>query len=153
MIELLFETRGILLSLGESATASASLSATITIELSMFPQKKIYLPSGRILEKARWQMIISETVEPQPGDAGSMGAVTTEQDGDIDHCFILINPDSARFAELREMFKGGHASEITVGVDGLTDNNDFSKKWDTGRMPALTVQSISFDFPLPQSEA
>lgn len=151
MTELLFETRGILLSLGESA--SASLSATITIELSMFPQKKIYLPSGRILEKARWKMIIIETFEAPPGGTASMGSITTEEDGDIDHCFVSINHGSARFAELREMFKGGHASEITVRVDGLIDSSDFSKKWDTGRMPALNVESISFDFPLPQSEA
>ena len=151
MTEFMFETRGILLSLGESA--SASLSATITIDLSMPPQRKVYLPSGRILEKARWKMIITETFEPQPGGSDFMGAVTTEEDGDTDHCFVSINYDSARFAELREMFKGGHASEITVRVDGLIDSSDFSKKWDTGQTPVLNVESISFDFPLPQSEA
>jgi len=151
MTELLFETRGILLSLGESA--SASLSATIAIELSMFPQGKVYLPSGRALEKAKWKMIITEISGTQPDDDSAMGSVTTEEDGGADHCLVAINHDSSRFAELLEMFKGGHASEITVTVSGLIDSSDFSKKWDTDSLPALKVENISFDFPLPQSEA
>ncbi len=150
MTALLFETRGILLSLGENA--GAELSATMSIELAMFPQKTIYLPSGRILDKARWKMSITE-VTGTPSAADPIGSVSTEQDKDIDHCLIAISQGSARFGQLRELFKGGYASEITVSVSGLTENKDFSYSWNTGQRPSLTVESIIFDFPLPQSDA
>lgn len=151
MTALLFETRGILLSLGESA--GAELSATISIELAMFPQKTIYLPSGRILDKARWKMNITEKTGTPAAGPGPMGSVSTEEDKDADHCLIAISHGSARFGQLRELFKGGYASEITVRVSGLTENKDFSYSWNTGLTPSLTVESITFDFPLPQSEA
>lgn len=151
MTALLFETRGVLFSLGESA--GAELSATMLIALAMFPQKTIYLPSGRILDKARWKMNITEMTGTPSAGTGPMGLVSTEEEKDTDRCLIAISHGSARCGQLRDLFKGGYASEITVRVSGLTENKDFSYSWNTGHTPSLTVESIISDFPLPQSEA
>jgi hypothetical protein len=47
-----------------------------------------------------------------------------------------------RFAALLDMFKGGHASEITVIVDGLADRADDSKDWNTAAYASLPVRAL-----------
>ena len=68
-------------------------------------------------------------------------------------CIIEVQQSPERYDALLDMFKDGYVSEITVLIDGLADQPDYSKKWDTAAGDRLTVKAICFEFPLPQSEA
>ena len=68
-------------------------------------------------------------------------------------CVIEVGQAPQRFAALLDMFKGGHASEITVTIDDLADKPDYSKDWNTALHATVPIRAICFEFPLPQSEA
>lgn len=51
------------------------------------------------------------------------------------------------------MFRGGHASEISLDAAGMAQQDDYSSHWNTEANPRLAVLRVGVEFPLPQSEA
>jgi hypothetical protein len=149
MAALTFETREALLTLEQSGNDDAAPVISLKLGLSSTPT--VYIANGQLLQAARWTMHIGEA---EPGgkarDAGSLTYTNNDGKGE---CLILVKQSRARFLDVLDMFKGGHASEITIVVDGMQQRDDYSSLWNTETTPRLDVLRVSFEFPLPQSEA
>ncbi|MDM5177248.1 hypothetical protein PO883_08570 [Massilia sp. DJPM01] len=132
---------------------AVELDPVITLQLELTGGPKIYASDSFMINHAAWSMTIQRH---KPGillPTEPPGWVNYTAGAGKSQCVIDIHQSSERFASLLDMFKGGHASEITVVVEGLADSADYSKKWDTAALERMPVQSIRFEFPLPQSEA
>ena len=126
--------------------AGVEQAPAITVQLHATGDARIYTADGQPLLDGRWVMTIT-SAQVQESATLSYGT-----QGDRPLCSIWVNKSPQRFAILLDMFKGGNASEITVGVEGMAEMADYSRKWDTRAFPVLGVSSVCFDFPLPQSE-
>ena len=146
MAALTFETREALLTLDQNGDEEAA--PVISLKLSLSSRPTVYVSGGAVLQSARWTMIIR--ADDQARQVGTLNYAAN--DGKPE-CQVLINQSSRRFHDVLEMFKGGHASEITIEADGMKHQGDYSSHWDTDASPVLTVLRVSFEFPLPQSEA
>lgn len=125
----------------------------ISMRLEMTDGPVIYASGGAVLKASAWGMQITrccDDVVPATHIAGTIRYVATEP---RPLCVIELEQSPDRFAALLDMFKGGHASEITVLVDDLADKADYSKEWNTSLQSSIAITSICFEFPLPQSEA
>ena len=149
--ELLFESRQCYHVLRQELAAEDA--PLISLQLALTDAPMIYASDGAIVNKSAWTMMIrsgppvAHAVPPALGSIHYAGAKGKPR------CVIDVQQSPARFAALLEMFKGGHASEITVLVDDLADKADYSKDWNTALHATLPVRSIRFEFPLPQNEA
>ncbi|HEX8611070.1 MAG TPA: hypothetical protein VF800_07245 [Telluria sp.] len=132
---------------------SVELDPVITLQLGLTGAPTIYASDSFMINHAAWSMTIRRhNLEKSP---------PTEPPGWVNYtaatgkslCVIDIHQSPERFTTLLDLFKGGHASEITIIVDELADTADYSKKWDTTVRARMPVRSICFEFPLPQSEA
>jgi hypothetical protein len=115
------------------------------------PTPIVYVSSGQKLQQSRWTMVV--TGGPSGDDKREVGSLTYADVDGKGECLVSVEQSESRFRELVDMFKGGHASEITVVTEGMAKRDDYSSQWDTDRVPKLNVLSVSFEFPLPQSEA
>ena len=87
------------------------------------------------------------------GPATLPGSLTYSGHAGKGECQLLIDQSPDRFAALVALFKGGHASEVTIVTEGLTRRDDYRSQWDVALQPRLDVLRVSVEFPLPQSEA
>ena len=138
-----FETGPAQLSLRQCGTVDQA--PAITVQLHAADDAQIYTADAHPINGARWTMTITSS-------AGPALYALTYGGGERALCTILVSQSPERFAILLDMFKGGHASEITIEVDGLIELSDYSRKWDTRAAPTLVIDSVCFEFPLPQSE-
>jgi len=146
MATLIFETREAVLTLEQNGDQDDI--PVISLQLILTNRPTVYISGARLLQPARWSMTIR--ADDTAVEVGWISYV--EQDGKGE-CALVINQSQARFNDVLDMFKGGHASEISIDIDGLTKKDDYSSQWDTDSSPILTVARASFEFPLPQSEA
>ena len=126
--------------------AGVEQAPAITVQLHATGDARIYTADGQPLLDGRWVMTIT-SAQLQEGATLSYG-----KQGERPLCSIWVCKSPQRFAILLDMFKGGNASEIMVGVEGMDELGDYSRKWDTLAFPVQVVSSVCFDFPLPQSE-
>lgn len=149
MVELVFESRLSYQVLRQDAGVESEPIISLQLELSDAP--KIYVADDDSIDGAAWTMQIHRrrkgAASPAPGEISFAGALPQAR------CAIDVWQSAERYAALLDMFKGGHVSEITVSVDGLVERADYSKAWDTASGARLSIRSICFEFPLPQSEA
>ncbi|NHZ98530.1 hypothetical protein [Massilia sp. CCM 8734] len=129
------------------------LDPVIALQLELTGGPNMYASDSFMINHAAWSMTIRRHNPAHLPSTEPPGWVKYTAVGDKSLCVIDIHQSPERFASLLDMFKGGHASEITVVVDGLADTADYSKKWDTAAHASMPVRSICFEFPLPQSEA
>ncbi len=146
MAALIFETREAVLTLEQNGDQNDI--PVISLQLNLANRPTIYISGGKLLQPARWSMTIR--ADDTSVEVGWLSYVEHDGKGE---CGLEINQSQARFDDVLDMFKGGHASEISIDVDGMTKKDDYSSQWDTDNTPTLTVTRASFEFPLPQSEA
>ena len=146
MAALIFETREALLTLEQNGAQDDV--PVISLKLSLTNLPTIYVAAGKLLRPSSWSMTIR--ADDTAVEVGWLQYADNDGKGE---CMLVINQSTARFEDVLAMFKGGHASEISIDVDGTTPRDDYSSHWDTLTTPVLTVTRASFDFPLPQSEA
>jgi hypothetical protein len=149
--ELLFESRLSYHVLRQNGAAEDA--PFISLRLALTDGPIIYASNGAVVNASAWSMVIrrgSPAGLPPEQGFGTMryGAANGKP-----ACVIDIEQSPERFAALLDMFKGGHASEITVNVDDMVDKADYSKNWHTAAHPSIAIAAICFEFPLPQSEA
>jgi hypothetical protein len=125
----------------------------LSLRLALTDAPMIYAADGAVINRSAWSMVIRKRVTDDGIVAGILGTATYAAAEGKPHCVIDIVQSPGRFAALLDMLRGGHASEITVVVGDLRDNGDYSREWNTARHASLPVTSISFEFPLPQTEA
>jgi len=149
--ELLFESRQIHHVLRQQGAAEDA--PCIALQLALTDGPTMYASDGAVINKSAWTMTIRR--HSPAGDAAPppLGAMRYEGIKGKPRCVIDVLQAPERFAALLDMFKGGHASEITVTVDGLADKADYSKDWNTALHATMPIRAIRFEFPLPQSEA
>lgn len=145
MAALIFETREAILTLEQNGDQDDI--PVISLELDLANRLMVYISGGRLLQPSRWKMTI------RASDIVEVGSISYLDNDGKDECVLVINQSQARFDDVLGMFKGGHASEISIDIDGMTSRDDYSSHWDTDARPTLTVARASFEFPLPQSEA
>lgn len=151
MAALTFETREVLFTLEQNGNEDDGPVISIKLRLSASPA--VYMSNGQMLQQASWSMIVRE-LDPATDDATrELGSLTCTDNEGKGECLVLINQTPDRFLNVVEMFKGGHASEITIVTDGMDQQDDYSSRWNTVDNPRVTVLRVSFEFPLPQSEA
>lgn len=149
--ELVFESRsGFQVLRQEGATENEPV---ISLQLELTGGPNIYATDSAIINKAAWTMAIHRHALPRLDSSHPPGWITYAVEAKQSRCAIEVHQSPERYAALLDMFRGGHVSEITVLVEGLADKADYSKRWDTVAMPSLTIKSLCFEFPLPQSEA
>lgn len=148
--ELVFESKLSYLVLRQEGAVETEAVISLQLELSGGPQ--IYASDASIINNAAWSMTVRRHSMAQPLSAVTLGSLKHSADANKTRCVIEVHQSPERFAALLDMFKGGHASEITVVVDGLTTLADYSKKWDTASGPSMAIKAIGFEFPLPQSD-
>jgi len=148
--ELLFESRSTNHVLRQAGTVEEAPYLALRLELTDGPI--IYVADGAVVHPSAWSLTIHRCglAESPPHVSGTLRYVGS---GGKPRCVIEVHQSPERYAALLDMFKGSDASEITVMVDGLADKADYSKSWNTALRPSIAIQSISFEFPLPQSEA
>jgi hypothetical protein len=152
--ELLFESRQSYHVLRQEG--SVEVAPFISMQLALTSGPILYASDAAVVNKSAWSMIIRRR---SPGDEvdssslGSMQYLAAPGTPGKPRCVIEVNQSPERFAALLDMFKGGHASEITVKVEHLADKNDYSRGWNTALHASIPITSISFEFPVPQNEA
>lgn len=149
--ELVFESRLSYHVLRQEGTVE--LDPVITLQLELTGAPKIYASDSFMINHAAWSMTIRRHRAPTLPPSEPPGWINYTATGGKSLCMIDIRQSPERFSALLDMFKGGHASEITLIVDQLADTADYSKKWDTAARASMPVSTICFEFPLPQSEA
>ena len=147
MAALTFETREVLLTLEQNGNVDDAPVISIKLGLSSAPT--VYLSNGRTLRDAGWTMIVRELADGKR----EPGSLTYTDNAGKGECLVLIHQSPRRFQTMVEMFKGGNASEITIVTDGIEHRDDYSSQWNIDLHPRLHVLGVSFEFPLPQSEA
>jgi hypothetical protein len=151
MTALTFETREALLRLEQSGNEDSA--PIITLKLSLSSQPTIYISGGQLLQPSRWTMAIRARAPSDQADQHQAASLTYSVNDGVGECLVQVEQTATRFADLLTMFKGGHTSEITLVIEGLQQQDDYSSLWDTDLTPTLAVINIGFEFPLPQSEA
>jgi len=148
--ELLFESRLTNHILRQDGPMEEAPCLSLQLELTDGPI--LYVSGGAVVHPSAWTLKIRRCgpADPAPHVSGMLHYVPI---GAKPRCVIEVRQSGERFAALLDMFKGGHASEITVTVDDLADKPDYSKFWNTALYPRIPLQSICFEFPLPQNEA
>ena len=125
----------------------------LSLRLALTDGPMIYASDAAIINKSVWSMTVrasSPADALRPATAGTLQYVAGKGKPT---CMIEVFQSPERFAALLDMFKGGYASEITVVVADLADRSDYSKDWNTALHATIPVESVCFEFPLPQSEA
>ena len=148
--ELFFESRLSYLVLRQEG--AVEVAPVILLQLELLGGPKIYASDASVIYSAVWSMTIRRHSATPSLPAETSGLVRYALADGKSTCMIDVHQSPERFSALMNMFKGGHASEITVLVDDWASMADYSKKWDTTEQATLTVKSICFEFPLPQSE-
>lgn len=146
MVTLIFETREAVLTLEQNGDQDDI--PVVSLKLSLSNRPAVYIAGGKLLQPSSWTMTIR--ADDTAVEVGWMSCAENDGKGE---CTLVINQSSTRFDDVLDMFKGGHASEISIEVEGMTPKDDYSSQWDTAAQPILTVTRASFEFPLPQSEA
>lgn len=146
MASLIFETREAILTLEQNGDQDDV--PVISLQLNLTNRPTVYISGGKLLQPFRWTMTIR--ANDTAVEVGWISYIDNDGKGE---CTLVINQSQARFNDVLDMFKGGHASEISIDVDGMTSKDDYSSQWNTDASPVLTVARASFEFPLPQSEA
>lgn len=149
--ELVFESRSSLQVLRQEGATEIEPFITLQLELTSGP--KIYVSGTAAINNWSWSMAIHRHGRAMPAIRQTLGGLTYVAEAKQSRCTIEVKQSPERYADLLDMFRGGHVSEITMLVDGLDDRSDFSKLWDLVAVPSLTIRSLCFEFPLPQSEA
>lgn len=129
------------------------LDPVIALQLELTGAPKIYASDSFMINHAAWSMTIRRHNPENLPPTEPPGWVNYTAAAGKSLCVVDIHQSPDRFTALLDMFRGGHASEITIVVDGLADSADYSKKWDTAARASMPLRSICFEFPLPQSEA
>ncbi|MDQ1834412.1 hypothetical protein [Massilia scottii] len=132
---------------------AVEIEPLISLQLELTGGPRIYASDLLIINNAAWSMTIRRRSPATPPAAHLPDSMNYTRAAQKSRCVIDVHQSPERFASLLDMFKGGHASEITVFVENLADSADYSKKWDTAAHASMPVKSICFEFPLPQSEA
>ncbi len=151
MAELTFETREALLTLEQNGNEDDMPVISLTLLLSTGPT--VYISNGQTLQDVSWTMLVRQLQAGTDNAGREPGSLTYTSSDDNGECLVLINQSADRFQTIVDMFKGGHASEITIVTDGMESRDDYSSAWNTDLAPRLNVLRVSFEFPLPQSEA
>lgn len=146
MAVLIFETREALLTLEQNGEQDDI--PVISLKLSLTNRPAVYISGGKQLQPSSWSMTIR--ADDTAVEVGWISYINNDGKGE---CTLVINQSSTRFDDVLDMFKGGHASEISIEVEGMTQKDDYSSLWNTDAEPMLMVSRASFEFPLPQSEA
>lgn len=146
MATLIFETHEAVLTLEQAGDQDDI--PVISLQLCLTNRPTVYTSAGKLLQPSTWTMTIR--ADDTAVEVGWISYIGNEGKGE---CALVINQSQARFDSVLDMFKGGHASEISIDIDGMKSSDDYSSQWDTDTTPTLTVARVSFEFPLPQSEA
>lgn len=149
--ELVFESRSSVQILRQDGAIECE--PVIALQLALMSGPNIYVSDGPMLNHARWTMQVARRSGAADSGAPGAGAMLYAREDQQAHCAIEVSKSPQRYAALLDMFRGGHVSEITIKVRGLVEKADYSKAWDTAAGASLTIESIRFEFPLPQSEA
>jgi hypothetical protein len=147
--ELLFESRLMYHVLHQDTGGESAPFLSLQLVLTDAPT--MYASDAAIVNKAAWRMVIHRQ-SPELEPAALLGTIAYDATHGKPACVIDVFQSPERFAALLEMFKGGHASEITVIVNDLVEKADYSKDWDTALHATIRVTSLCFEFPLPQNE-
>jgi hypothetical protein len=148
--ELLFESRSVNYLLRQQGANEDDPVILIRLELSSAP--KIYAADLSLINASAWRLKILPLKTTELAAAPSGWVSYSVIDGK-QNCLIELYQSAERYRALLEMFKGGHVSEIAAVIDDLANNSDYSRTWDTIVQPRLPLNSICFEFSLPQSEA
>ena len=149
--ELLFESRLTYHVLRQDEKGETAPFLSLRLALTDGPM--IYASDAAVINKSTWSMVVRKRVQADQAIAPVIGSIQYLPAQGKPLCVIEVFQSPDRFAALLDMFKGGHASEITVIVGDLTDKADYSKDWNTALHASIAVKSVCFEFPLPQSEA
>lgn len=148
--KLLFESRSVTHIFSQDRAAVSEPLMQLSLELTDAPN--IYASDSSLINVLSWNMTIQKH-SPTSLQIEPLGWITYMPTDSEPQCMIEVHQTSERYFLLLEMFTGGYVSEITVGVDDVGGSNDYSRSWDTSTNPSIVIQSIRFEFPLPQSEA
>jgi len=124
----------------------------IALQLALTSGPILYASDGAIINKSVWSMAIRRR-SPADDAPFTLGSIQYTPGKDKPRCVIEINQSPERFAALLDMFKSAHPSEITILVEQLADKSDYSRGWNTAQHASIPVTSVSFEFPVPLSEA
>lgn len=149
--KLVFESRLIFNLLRQEETVENESVISLQLELTDGPQ--IYASDDSVVNDSIWSMRIHRHVGSVKEVLPPPSCMTYAIGDRKARCAIEIHQTPERYVETLEMFKGGHVSEITVVVANFSDNADFSKIWNTCAQAKMAIESICFEFPLPQSDA
>ncbi len=150
-IELVFESRLSFHLLRQEGSVESEPEISLHLELTSGP--KVYASDGAAVNQAGWRMRIHRHGRASAALGHTAGHIAYTRAEGKPRCVIEVQQSPERYDALLDMFKDGYVSEITVLIDGLADQPDYSKKWDTATGDRLTIKAICFEFPLPQSEA
>lgn len=146
-VQLIFESRSSVQVLRQDG--SVENEPVISLQLQLTGGPKIYSASATLLNNLAWSM----TIVRRQGPGQPAGSLHYLGEGKPPRCAIEVHQSPERYAALLDMFRGGHVSEITVVVGGLAERPDYSRRWDTAATAVLALESVCFEFPLPQSDA
>lgn len=149
--KLLFESRLIYHVLRQEGPLEYGPIISLQLELTEGP--KVYTSDDAIINDAVWSMRIYRQPQTELQVLLPSSCMTYLAGEKKPRCAIEVHQSAERYAATLEMFKGGYVSEITVVVENFNDRADYSKLWDTTVHEKMPIESICFEFPLPQSEA
>lgn len=149
--KLVFESRLISHLLRQEETFENESVISLQLELTEAP--RIYASDESVINDSIWTMRIHRHIGAVSSVLPPPSGMTYVSGDRRPRCAIEVHQSPERYAETLEMFKGGHVSEISVVVDGFADNADYSKIWNTSTQANIAIESICFEFPLPQNEA
>ena len=149
--ELIFESRASYQVLRQDGAVESE--PVISLQLQLMSGPRIYAFGAAVVNHGGWSMKIHRYRGVQAAACCPPGSMAYAVRDGKSHCTIEIYQSPGRYGELLYMFRGGHVSEITAMVAGLSDKADYSKVWDTPAESRLEIEGICFEFPLPQSEA
>ena len=147
---LVFECRSATHQISQEGEVERAPMMELKLELTEGPV--IYLSDASRLNAQAWKMNIREHCGAARENS-PIGEITYFTAVGKPQCLIDVYQSSQRYFLMLEMFKGGYVSEITIGIDEVCSNSDYSKTWDTAANEKLAIRSINFEFPLPQSDA
>jgi hypothetical protein len=149
--KLVFESRLISHLLRQEETVENESVISLQLELTEGP--RIYASDDSVVNDSIWTMRIHRHIGAITSVLPPPSCMTYLPGARRAHCAIEVHQSPERYAETLEMFKGGHVSEISIVVDGFSENADYSKVWNTFDQEHIAIESICFEFPLPQNEA
>lgn len=145
--KLVFESNLVHQVLRQEGTAEVEPVISLQLEFTDGPQ--IYSSDSSAVNDLAWSLRIQRQCTDAPPPPITMSYVAVEQER---RCTIDLHQSPERYAAMLQMFRGGYVSEITVVVEAFVVKADYSRLWNTDAQSSIAINSICFEFPLPQNE-